>query len=196
MCDGGTLLTNGVVNTDQVVALIVDDGVERNRGLAGLAVANDQLALPSPDGNHAVNGLQSRGHGLAYRLAGNYTRSQTFQSNELIGRDGALVVNRLPHRIDHPANQSITDRHAHDAAGSLNLVAFLDFRIFAKQHHTNLVLFQVHGDSGNAVGERQQFTGHDFIQAIDASDTVAERDDGADFIHRDLGFVVLNLFAD
>ena len=57
-------LTDRDINTDQVLALLVDDGVERHRGLAGLAVAYDQFALATADGHHRVNRLQA---GL-YRL--------------------------------------------------------------------------------------------------------------------------------
>src|ERR1700723_2820592 len=47
--DGTALLADGVVDTDQVVALAVDDGVEGHGGLAGLAVPDDQFALASAD---------------------------------------------------------------------------------------------------------------------------------------------------
>src|SRR5580693_9367637 len=57
--DGGTLLAHRVVNADEVVALAVDDGIERDGGLAGLAVADDQLALAAANGNHAVDGFES-----------------------------------------------------------------------------------------------------------------------------------------
>ena len=60
----------------------------------------------------------------------------------------------------------------------------------------DLVFFQVHGDAGNVVRELEQFAGHDFVEAVDAGDTVAQRDDRADFVDRDLGFVVLDLLAD
>ena len=49
---------------------------------------------------------------------------------------------------------------------------------------------------GDVVGELKQFSRHDLVEAVDAGDTVAERDDCADFVHRNLGFVILDLFAD
>src|SRR5689334_12861419 len=52
LCDRRTLLPNGAVNTDQVLAFAVDDGVESNGGLAGLTVANYQLALSTANRNH------------------------------------------------------------------------------------------------------------------------------------------------
>ena len=39
---------------------LIDDGVDRDRGLAGLAVADDQLALAAPDRDQAVDRLQAR----------------------------------------------------------------------------------------------------------------------------------------
>ena len=41
------------------VVALVDDRVDRDRGLAGLAVADDQLALAAADGGHGVDGLDA-----------------------------------------------------------------------------------------------------------------------------------------
>ena len=93
--------------------------------------------------------------------------------NELVGLDRALVVDRLAERVDHAADHGFADRHAHDASGALDFVAFLDLGVFAQQHGAHLVFFQVHGESGNAVRELEQFAGHDFVEAVNAGDTVA-----------------------
>ena len=58
--DGGLLLADGDIDADDVAALLVDDRVDANGGLAGLAVADDQLALAAADGNHRIDGLQAR----------------------------------------------------------------------------------------------------------------------------------------
>ena len=151
---------------------------------------------PRPIGNHAVDGLESGRHGLTHWLAINDAGSDALQRNELVGRDRPLVVDRLAQRVHHAADHAFAHRDAHDASGALDLVAFLDFGVLAEQHHADLVFFQVHGDAGNAVRETKQFAGHDFVEAVDARDTVAQGDYGADFVHRDLGFVVLDLLAD
>ena len=57
--DGGFLLADGDVDADHVAAFLVDDRVDANGGLAGLAVADDQLALAATDGNHRVDGLEA-----------------------------------------------------------------------------------------------------------------------------------------
>src|SRR5258708_2981702 len=70
--DGGgleVLLPNGDVDADEVLALLVDDGVEGQGGLAGLAVADDQLALAAADGDQRVNGFQAGLHRGIDRVA-------------------------------------------------------------------------------------------------------------------------------
>ena len=46
----GCLLTDSDVNADHAFAALVDDGVDRDCGLTGLTVANDELTLPRPTG--------------------------------------------------------------------------------------------------------------------------------------------------
>ena len=115
--------------------------------------------------------------------------------NVLVGVDRTLVVDGIAQRIDHAADQGIAHRHAHDAAGAFDLVAFFDFGVFAQQHHAHLVFFQVHGDAGDVVREGEQFARHDLVQAINAGDAVANGHHRADFIDGDLGFVVVDLLA-
>src|SRR5437879_10281685 len=42
----------------------------------------------------------------------------------------------------------------------------------------------------------RSLSGHDFVEAVHAGDTVTQGDNGADLVYRDLGFVVLDLLAD
>src|ERR1022692_1023662 len=196
LCDRGPLLPDRIVDADQVIALAVDDGIEGDGGLSGLTVADDEFALTAANRNHAVDRLQSSSHGLAHRLAVNHAGSQTLQSDELIAGDGALVVDGPPERVDHAPNYCVTHGHAHDAPGALYFVAFFDLGIFAEQHNAYLVFFQVHGDAGHVVREGKKFAGHDFVQSIHARNTIAQRDDGAGFVHGDLRLVVLDLLAD
>ena len=45
-------LADGHVYTDQVAALLVDDSIQSDCGLAGGTVSNDQFSLATADGNH------------------------------------------------------------------------------------------------------------------------------------------------
>ena len=67
--DRRTLLADRDVDANHVAALLIDDRVERDRGLAGLAVADDQLALAAADRNHRVDGFDAGLHRLFHRLA-------------------------------------------------------------------------------------------------------------------------------
>src|SRR5215831_16769200 len=82
LCDRRALLPNCVVNTDEVIALVVDDCVDRNRGLACLTVTDNELALSAANRNHAIDGFQSGCHWLAHRLTINDTWSDTLQRDK------------------------------------------------------------------------------------------------------------------
>src|SRR5262249_5326425 len=142
--DRRALLPDRTVNTNQVVAFVVDDGVESDGSLAGLAVADDQLALSAADRNHRVDGLDPRGHWLARRLARDNARRETFDGNVLAGGDRALVVNRLAQRVHYAADEAFTRGHGHDLARAFHFVALFDLGVLAHEHRANLVFFQVH----------------------------------------------------
>jgi len=76
--DGGTLLADrdiDAVQPDLFVGLrierfLIENGVERDRGLAGLAVTDDQLALAAADRDQRVDGLQAVAIGSLTDLRG------------------------------------------------------------------------------------------------------------------------------
>ncbi len=63
------LLADGDVDAEQVLALLIDDGVDGDGALACLAVADDKLALASPDRDHGVDRFDARLHGRVDVLA-------------------------------------------------------------------------------------------------------------------------------
>ena len=67
--DRGLLLADGDVDALHPQALLVEDGVDGDGGLARLAVADDQLALAAADRGHGVDGLDARLQRLGHRLA-------------------------------------------------------------------------------------------------------------------------------
>src|SRR5208282_6301346 len=93
--NGTALLADRVIDANQVVALVVNDGVEDYGSLAGLAIADDQLALASAYGDHGVDRLQSGGHRLAHGLAGNDSWGDALDRDEFVGGDGTFVVDGL-----------------------------------------------------------------------------------------------------
>ena len=100
----------------RVERLLVEDGVERDRGLAGLAVADDQLALAAADRDQRVDRLEAGRHRLVHRLARNDAGRLDVDAAALGRLDRALAVDRIAERVDHAAEQALADRHVHDRA--------------------------------------------------------------------------------
>ncbi len=126
-----------------VLTLLVDDRVDRHGGLAGLAVADDQLALATADGHHRVDGLQAGLHRLVDGLAGDHARGDLLDHVGHLGVDRALAVDRLAQRVHHAADQLGADRHFQDAARALDGVAFGDVLVRAQDHGADRVALQV-----------------------------------------------------
>ena len=108
LCNGRTLLTDGYIDTDNACALLVDDGVQADRGLAGLTVADDQLTLAAADRDHGVDRLDT---GLERHINGRAlddARCGHFDRTALLGFDSALAVDRLAECVNNAAQHGFT----------------------------------------------------------------------------------------
>src|SRR5205814_7008491 len=125
--DRRALLADGDVNAVELLSflaalvdfLLVDEGVERDGGLAGLAVADDQLALAAADRNQCVQCLEAGLHGFVDRLAGDDAGSLDLDAAALGRLDRALAVDRVTECVDDPTEEALADRHVDDGAGAL-----------------------------------------------------------------------------
>ena len=128
----GTLLPDRHVNTVNrvpclVVATLVDDGIDSDRGLSRLPVADDQLTLPPPDRDHSVYGLDTGLQRLVYRLTEDHTRSLTLKRHlASLAKDLAFPVDRVSQRIDHTPDHPLADIDRGDTARAFYGVALLD----------------------------------------------------------------------
>jgi hypothetical protein len=129
-------------------------------------------------------------------LAVDDTGGEAFDGVELVGDDGTFAVNGLAKGIDDAADHGFADWHGHDASGAFNFIAFAEVLVFAEEHCANLIFFQVHGDAGNPMRELNELTGHDAFEAVDAGDTIAQRDDRTSFGNVYRVVVILNLLAE
>src|SRR5664280_1974239 len=77
LADGRALLADADIDAADLlrriaglpVGLLVDDRVDRNRGLPGLPVTDDELTLATADGDHRVDCLDAGLQRLVHRLA-------------------------------------------------------------------------------------------------------------------------------
>ena len=188
--DGGALLAHRHVDAAHLLRLVarlpvralVDDGVDGDRGLAGLPVADDQLPLAPADGGHRVDGLDAGLQRLLHRLALDHRGRLGLQRAHLGALDGALAVQRLAQRTDHAAEEAVADRDGQDLAGPLDLLALLDLVELAEDDDADLAHVQVEGQAAHAVFEHEQLAGHGRRQALDPRDAVTALDYGADLL--------------
>ena len=196
VCHGGALLTNGNVDADDILALLVDDGVGGDGGLTGLAVANDQLTLTAADGDHGVNGLDTGLQRLLNGLPLNDAGGRGLNGTVLGAVDGACTVDGLTQGIDDAADQGFAHRHGHNLAGTLDKAALFDAHVRAQQHDGDGVLLQVLGHAVLAILKQQQFAGHALLQAAGPCDAVAHHDHRTHLAALDQVFIMLDLSTD
>jgi len=188
---GGALLPDADVDAIELLrlvaarvdALLVEEGVDRDGRLAGLAVADDQLALAAADGHERVDRLEAGLHRLVHRLAGDDARSLHLDAGVDDVDQRALAVDRVAEAVDHAAEKALAHLRAHDRAGALDRVAFLDVAVVAEDDDADIVGLEVEGHALQAVGEGHHLAGLDLVEAVDAGDAVADGDDLADLGH-------------
>ena len=155
----GRALADGAVDAHDIVAVLVEDGVDRDGRLAGLPVAQDQFALAAADRNERIDddqaGLQRHGHGRAVHDG----RGGALDGQAIAGSDRPPVIERPAERVDDAAQQPFADGHIHDAAGALDLVARLQVPVVAEQHDADFVLVDIERDAEHAAGKFEQFLG-------------------------------------
>ena len=167
------LLPDGDVDADEVGVPLVDDGVDGDGGLAGGAVADDQLALAPADGNHGVDGLDAGLHRGVHRLAHHHVGRGALHGHGLFGSHRAFAVQRPAQRVNHTANQRVPHGYLNNLAGGAYPVPFLDGVGVAQDRRAHDVRFQVQGQPQDVVAEIQQLVGPDALQPLDAGDPVA-----------------------
>ena len=202
--DGGALLAHGDVDAADLLlrvtggpgVLLVDDRVDRDRGLAGLAVADDELALTAADRGHGVDGLDPGGQRLAHRLPLHHRRCLQLERAALGGLDVTAAVDRGAQRVHDPAEEAVADRHREHLAGPADRLALLDRGEVTHDHDADLAHVEVQGQAAHPALELQELVGHDRGQPLDPCDAVAGLGDGADLLAGDIGVVVADVVLD
>ncbi|KAG0929190.1 hypothetical protein G6F31_017441 [Rhizopus arrhizus] len=160
------------VHAGDALALLADDRVDSDGGLAGLAVTNDQFALTAADRHHRVDSLDAGLQRLRHRAAGDNAGRHFFDDVGFLGVDRALAVDRLAQRVHDAAQQFRTDRHFQDAAGGLGDVAFAQVLVVTQDHGADRVALQVQGQGEGVVRQFDHFALHHVGQTEDAHDAV------------------------
>jgi len=177
--DRRSLLADRDVDTGHTLALLREDRIHGHGRFAGLAVADDQLALAAADRHHRVDGLEAGLQRLVHRLARDHAGRDLFDHVGELGVDRAFAVDRLPQRIDHAAHEFGAHGHFQNAARAFDGVAFGDVLVLTQNHRTDRVALEVQGQAvgGRAAGrggEFQHFALHGVREAMHAHDAVGD----------------------
>ena len=194
---GRFLLADRHVEALHARVLLVDDRVDADGRLAGLAVADDQLALAAADRRHGVDGLDAGLQRLADRLAGRrYAGAMNSTARRSLVTIGPLPSSGLPSgSTTRPMTASPTGTLSSRPVLLTSSPSWM-LQVVAEDDHADRVLFQVEGQPDDAVGKLDHFAGHHARQAVDARNAVADFQDASDFADVDLGFVVLNFLLE
>src|ERR1019366_2692254 len=177
--DRGVLLTYGHVDALHPFTLLVQDGVNHDRRLAGLAVADDQLALTAADRRHRVDGLDARLQWLAHGLTTGDAGGLDLHAPMLGIDEWSLAVDRLAERVDHPTQQGVTHGHRKDAARRSHDLLFFDGIDRTEDHRPNGLLVEVHRQTHGAVFKLEQFVHSRRGQSRHARDAVTDLHDAS-----------------
>src|SRR3954471_2772478 len=170
--DRRCFLSNGYVDAEEILALLVDDRIDGHSGLAGLPIADDELALSAADRHHGIDCLQAGLHGLRNRLAPDDARCDLFDDVAGFRIDRTLAVDRLSQCIDHTAEQLRADRHLQNAARGLDDVAFGDVLIIAEHHRAYGIELEIQRKAEGVARKLQHLALHHIRQAVNPADAI------------------------
>ena len=194
--DGGCLLTDGDVDADTVLSLLVQDRIDGNRRLARAAVADDQLALAAADRNEGINRLQTRLERLMDALAVGNARCRRLDRTELLRVDGSLAVDGAAECVHDASDHRLAHGHLHDASRTLYGVTLLDEGLAAEQHRADALLLEVQHEPVDIVAEVEQLACHRLVEAVDMRNAVADLKNRADVVDVQIDIIVLDAFLD
>ena len=174
-------LTDRHIDADQPVlsAALIDHRIDRDRGLAGLPLAHDQLALAATDGkeriDHQEAGLDRLGHEITLDDRG----GRAFGGQARNTRRRGPIVERTAERVEHAAQERLAHRDRDDLARPADRVARGDPGHRIEEGRVQPLLLQRQDEAARAIGE-----GHDLVQprtgqARDLRQPVGDGDDGA-----------------
>src|SRR5699024_9309911 len=164
------------------VLQLVEDRVHGKRGLPGLPVAGDVLALTTPDRCQRVDGVVARLQRLLAHLADDDRGRLQCQRPGAYGLNDDQPVQRAAQRVHDPTEESVTDRDGKDLAGTVHRLAFFDTGEVTEDDDTDLPGFEVLRQPQRAVLEPQQLVGHGRLETLDVSDAVTGVDNAADLL--------------
>ncbi len=182
------------INTENIRIFLGQNGINGNSGFTDLPIADDQFPLSASHRCHGINSLEPRIAGLMNTLAVDNTRGDHFNPANFLGFDGTLSIQGFADGRNDPTKNTFTHRNLGDLAGAFHHIAFFNMDIFAHDGATHIVLFKIQYQAQDPTRELDQLQGHDLLKAVNARDTVTNRQNHTGFAQLNFFVVIRNLF--
>src|SRR5690606_31195043 len=109
-------LADGDIDTIHILTFLVDNCINRNRGLACLAVTNNQLTLTTTNRDHRINGYDTCLDRTVNAFTLHNARCNPFDIIKSIWFDWTFAIEGVTQRINNTTNQAHTHRHGSDTS--------------------------------------------------------------------------------
>ncbi len=134
----------------RLVVQLVQNGVERDRGLPRLPVTDDKLSLTAADRDHGVNRFNARVHRSIHPFTFQNRGRLRFKRIPLRRRASlkkrAFAVLRVAQWIYHAADKFIPDGNREHVAGALYGIPHLDRQIIIEHQGADGLFFKVQSE--------------------------------------------------
>ena len=125
------------------MSLLVDDGIDRDRGLTSLTVADDELTLTSSDRDHRVDSFDTGLKRGIYALTGNNAAGNSLNLTIFGCLDRAFAIDGLSESVNYSSKHCIAYGNFNNSSGSLNEIAFVDIPGVSKENYTDVIFLKV-----------------------------------------------------
>src|SRR5699024_5676016 len=143
-------LTNGNVNTNHILILLVEDGIYSNGRLSCLPVTDNQLTLTAADRNECIDRLDSGLQRLINRFTVHNTWCWGFNRPCFRCFNRPLSIYWLTEWIDNTSQEFLTDGDFHNSSRTAYFIAFFNISKRTEDNNTDVGLFKVLRHSHNA----------------------------------------------
>ena len=172
------------IDADDLGVALRGHDVERERGLADVAIPDDQLSLAAADRDRGVDrghaGLERHDHGGALHQG----RRRPKHLHRLAALGPRSIVARVAERADHPAKERVARHDDRQPTGRAHALARADRLAALEQDDAGVVRGQIVGHAAHAGVELDQLFVADPVQTDDSSDAITDLDHRAAWLQR------------
>ena len=175
------------IATDTIINQKGKDGIDRDRRLSRLSVADDEFALSAPDGEHTVDGDKPRFERTVDGLAVNDAGRGDLDGTVSVRADVTFAVDGRAERVHRPAQKVLADGHARRLFRAVHGASLRDLFVVPEQNTADAVAFQILHHAAHARGELHDLPVRDAPKPRDGGNAVADGDDRSELFRDGFG---------